>query len=375
MLFKDIVGQDEVKQSLIASVEQNKVAHAQLFAGPEGTGKLALAIAYAQYINCLAPTPEDSCGSCSSCLKYSKLIHPDLHFVFPIVKKKKEKKETCDDYLPQWREFNEKHPYSNINMWLDYIDSENSQAVIYTAEGDEIIKKLSLKVYEGKYKTMIIWCPERMNQECANKILKVLEEPYGNTLFILVSDNSEIIIGTILSRTQRISIKAITANAIESKLTTDFQLNATDAKAVAHIARGSYIKALDTVQMQEESQANLKLFVEMMRSSYTGKIKEIKIISEKLANLSKEKQKDYLDYAQSMFREYFMNNFRIEELVYLKPNEADFGVKFSPFINENNIVGFMEEFALADRHVAQNVNSKMVFFDLCLKTTMLLKKK
>lgn len=373
MLFKDIVGQNQIKERLIQSVKQNKVAHAQLFCGPEGVGKMALALAYAQYLNCLNPKDNDACGECSSCHKYAKLIHPDLHFVFPIVQKKKEKKELCNDYLAEWRNFILTSPYRNLNQWLDFIKAENAQGMIYAKESDEILKKLSLKIYEGKYKVMIIWYPERMNQECSNKLLKLLEEPYGNTVFLLVSNNPDQIIGTIQSRAQRINIKAIDDISLKTKLQESYKLTDEVAENVAHLARGSYLKAVEVLEQSEDTELFHQLFVEMMRAAWLKNIKEIKRIAETLAAVGREKQRSFIRYSLSMFREYFVSNLQEESMVYLTPKEAQFGVKFAPFIHERNIIKFMEEFELADRHIEQNVNAKMVFLDLCLKVTLLIK--
>lgn len=373
-MFKDIVGQNEIKERLISSVKQDKVAHAQLFCGPEGVGKLPLAIAYAQYLNCLHPTDTDACGKCPSCTKYSHLAHPDLHFVFPIVQKKQQKKEVCDDYIDEWRQFIKKNPYCNLSQWLAFIDAENSQGLIYAKESNEIIRKLSLKTYEAKYKVMIIWLPERMNEECANKILKIIEEPYGATVFILVSDTPDKIIGTIQSRSQRINIHAVEQDAIAQSLVNDYSIAEDEAQNIAHISKGSYLKALQTISLNEEHQFFLDLFVGMMRASYARNIKQIKEIADKISTIGRERQRSFLAYAQSMVREYFVSNLQQEEMVYLAKDEANFGIRFAPFINERNIIGFMDELALAERHIEQNVNPKMVFFDLCLKNTMLLKK-
>lgn len=373
-MFKDIVGQSEIKERLISSVKQGKVAHAQLFCGPEGVGKLPLAIAYAQYLNCQNPTETDACGVCSSCSKYHNLAHPDLHFVFPIVQKKQQKKEVCDDYIEEWREFLGKNPYSNLSQWLNFIDAENSQGLIYAKESNEIIRKLILKIYEAKYKVMIIWLPERMNEECANKILKIIEEPLGTTVFILVSDSPDKIIGTIQSRSQRINIHGVEQEAITRNLISEYSIAEDDAKNIAHISKGSYLKALQTISLNEEHKYFLDLFIGMMRASYARNIKEIKNIADKISSIGRERQRSFLAYAQSMVREYFVSNLKQDEIVYLAKDEASFGTRFAPFINERNIIGFMDELALAERHIEQNVNAKMVFFDLCLKNTMLLKK-
>lgn len=372
MYFKDIVGQTEIKDRLIQSVQMQIVPHARLFSGSEGIGKLPLAIAYAQYLNCLSPLANDSCGKCSSCIKYNQLSHPDLHFVFPIVKK--DKKEVCDDYIKDWRNYLEKNIYFSLSSWLAYIGADNSQGLIYAKESEEIIRKLSLKSYEAKYKTMIIWLPEKMHEACSNKLLKIIEEPYDNTLFLLVSDNPGQIITTILSRCQRSNIHPVLSADITLALQSQYNIQPTEAAQIAHIANGSYLKAIETISLNEEHNLFFNLFIQMMRSSYARNIKSIKNIANELSSIGRERQKNYLVYCQRMIREYFMSNLNKSEMIYLNQEELNFGDKFAPFINEKNIIDFSDELSLAERHVEQNVNAKMVFFDLCLKITMLLKR-
>lgn len=373
MFFKDIIGQNEVKEHLVSSAGKGFIPHAQLFCGPEGVGKFPLALAYAQYLNCENPTVGDSCGKCPSCVKYNHLAHPDLHFVFPIVKKAK-KKEVCDDYIADWREFvKQQNYYFNLNQWLDYIDAENSQGLIYAKESEEILRKLSLRIYEAKYKVMVIWLPEKMHESCANKLLKIIEEPTDNTLFILVSDTPDNIITTIQSRCQRINIHGVSESDITQALESEYNITQEDAVSVAHLSKGSYLKAVETISLNEEHKMFFNLFVQMMRASYARNIKEIKTIGNALAAIGRENQKSYLIYSQRMIREYFVSNLSRPEMIYLAQDEANFGIRFAPFINERNIMGFMDELALAERHIEQNVNAKMVFFDLCLKITMLIK--
>lgn len=376
MQFSDIIGQEEIKKRLINTVNSDQIAHAQLFTGIEGIGKLQLAIAYSQYINCANPSLTDSCGVCNSCQKISKLIHPDLHFVFPIHdsdKKKKSKK--CNDFLSEWREFNFKYPYSNLNLWMGFIGSENSQGIIYSEESNEIIKKLSYKIAEAKYRVMIIWHPEKMNISCSNKILKILEEPYPNTLFIFVTNNYNQLLPTIVSRVQRINIKPLQSNEISAALCNREGITTERAKDIAKISQGSYFRAWETIGLADQNEELLSLFVEFMRSMYVTDIKKKKDISDKLAKLVREKQSNFLNYSIKLIQEYFMSHFQIPEIVHLRNNEIDFGKKFAQFINEKNIIRLIDEFTLADRHICQNVNSKMVFFDLCIKGTLLLKNK
>ncbi len=372
MFFKDTIGQQDVKEQLISSVKKGIIPHARLFCGPEGVGKLSLAISYAQYLNCLDPQENDSCGKCSSCLKYKKLAHPDLHFVFPVIKK--DKKEVCDDYISEWRAFLGEQHYFNLSQWLAHIAAENAQGMIYAKESEEIIRKLSLKIYEAKYKTMIIWLPEKMHEACANKLLKIIEEPYDKTVFILVSNTPDQIITTIQSRCQRVNIHNIAESDIMMALESDYNITPADAASVAHIANGSYLKAIETISLDEEHKFFFNLFVQMMRASYARRIKEIKLIATEIATVGRERQKNFLVYCQRMIREYFVSNLQRSEMIYLNQDENSFGTRFAPFINEKNIIDFTAELALAERHIEQNVNAKMVFFDLCLKITMLLKR-
>lgn len=373
MYFKDIIGQEEVKERLINSIKKGIIPHAQLFCGPEGIGKFPLALAYAQYLNCENPSETDSCGKCPSCVKYNHLAHPDLHFVFPIVKKATKKKEVCDDYITEWREFVKQNSYFNLSQWLDHIDAENSQGLIYAKESEEIIRKLSLRIYEAKYKVMIIWLPEKMHESCSNKLLKIIEEPTDNTIFLLVSDTPDNIITTIQSRCQRINIHGVSEKDITTALESSYNITPEDASSVAHLANGNYLKAIETISLNEEHKFFFNLFVQMMRASYARNIKEIKAIGNEIAGVGRENQKAFLIYSQRMVREYFVSNMSQPEMVYLAQDEANFGTRFAPFINERNIIGFMNELALAERHIEQNVNAKMVFFDLCLKITMLIK--
>ena len=239
MYFKDIIGQEEIKKRLIHSAQTGVVPHAQLFTEQGGAGAFPLALAYARYLNCTNRTETDSCGHCPSCLKYNELAHPDLHFVFPIVSKKDKKKDVCDDYLTEWRGFLKDRPYFDIDGWLDYIDAGNSQALIYSKESDEIIRKLSLKIYEATYRILLVWLPEKLHQTCANKLLKIIEEPPRNTVILMVSELPDLVLGTILSRAQRINVRGIHPEDIAASMISRFNLTPEDAKHVAHLANGS----------------------------------------------------------------------------------------------------------------------------------------
>ena len=260
MYFKDIIGQEEVKERLRQSTRTGIVPHAQLFTEQGGAGAFPLALAYARYLNCTNRTETDACGRCPSCLKYDELAHPDLHFVFPIVAKKEKKKEVCDDYLSEWRGFLKEHPYFNMDEWLDYIEAGNSQAIIYSKESDEIIHKLSLKIYEAEYRILMVWLPEKLHPTCANKLLKIIEEPPMKTVILMVSETPDLILGTIQSRAQRIHIRPIETDAIMNAMVSRFGLSSDDAKHVAHLSSGSFIKAMEAISLGEENKFFLEQF-------------------------------------------------------------------------------------------------------------------
>lgn len=374
MLFKDIIGQEEAKERLIREAKEGKIAHARLFCGNEGVGKLPLAIAYAQYLSCEHPTDNDSCGVCPNCVKYNKLIHPDLHFVFPVIKKKN-KDTISDDYLQEWREILNSSPYFNLNMWLKEMGAENQQAQIYVKESDEIIRKLNLKSSQGGYKVMIIWLPEKMNVECSNKLLKLLEEPPTQTIFILISEEPDMLLPTIQSRVQRFNIHAIDKEKIAETLCLNYGLEPNDAKNIAHRCQGNFLKALETIHLNEDNQFYFEEFVSLMRLAYQRKIREIKQWSDNIASIGRERQKNFLAYIQRMLRESFIYNFHTPDISYLSGEEQKFSSRFSPFINEGNVISIMEELSIAEQHIGQNVNAKMVFFDLALKMIVLLVQK
>lgn len=369
MFFRDIIGQEEAKQRLVREVAEGRVAHARLFAGPEGSGKLPLAVAYARYLCCVNRHDGDACGCCPSCVKFNKLVHPDVHFVFPV----KSSTNVSDDFVREWRTLMLKTPYFSFSQWMETMGVENQQPLIGVKESDEIAKKFQLKSSAGGYKVMIIWLPEKMNQQSANKLLKMLEEPPQQTVFLLVSEQPDSLLATILSRTQRMDLKKLSESVIAEALQAQCGLQPADAVNVAHLAEGSMLKALEMIQINEDSRLFFDLFVSLMRLSYQRKLREMKLWSEQVAAMGRERQKNFLNYCQRSLRENFMYNFHCAELVYMTPEERAFSSRFAPFVNENNVIGIMEELALAQQHIEQNVNAKMVFFDFSLKMIMLLK--
>jgi len=385
MLFSDIIGQQEVKKQFIHTVTEQRIPHAQLIRGPEGVGKLGLAIAYAQYICCENRTVSDSCGVCPSCVKYKKLAHPDLHFVFPVIKPAGKTSVVCDDFITDFRQMILKSPYFDVNEWYAEISGDAKQGLIYSNESEEILRKLSLKTYESEYKVMIIWLPEKMHTTCANKLLKILEEPPEKTVFLLVSNEPDQIITTILSRTQHIHIPRLKNEEIVQALlrNDELEIEEEDALYAVNIANGSYLSALAVLNEGDENKQNFERFVLIMRLAWQvgnkkdhASLKTLRKWSDDMAaaSMGRERQKNFLSYAQRMTRENFIRNIQQPELNYFTTPEADFSQRFSPFINERNVEDLMTEFSLAERHIEQNVNAKMVFFDLVLKVIMLLKK-
>lgn len=376
MFFRDVTEQKEVVRQLVTDADRGTVPHALLFRGQEGTGKMQTALAFARYLLCNHPTEGDACGHCPSCVKMNKLIHPDLHFVFPLVNRSKTsgRKTVCDDEMGRWREFLLRHVYFGYDEWLEALEAGNQQAMIYTEESDEVIRKLQLTSSQGGYKVIIIWKPEKMHIACANKLLKLLEEPSPQTVFILVSDNPEQIIGTIISRTQSVVFPPLSEEVIARKLQgSEYMLGGKQAAEIAHLSGGSWLKALQTLRIDDSSQEYLSLFMQMMRLAYGRKLRELKLLSEDIAAQGREWHKNFLSYCQRMVRENFINNLRCPELTYMTPEEKTFSSRFSPFVNEKNIEGISFEIAECQKHIEQNVNAKMVFMDFVLKLIILIK--
>jgi len=307
-------------------------------------------------------------------MKYNKLAHPDLHFVFPVIKIKS-KDTVSDDFLSEWRELLSQTPYFNLNIWLKEMGAENQQAQIYVKESDEIIRKLNLKSSQGGYKIMIIWLPEKMNVECSNKLLKLLEEPPSQTIFLLVSEEPEMLLTTIQSRTQRFNLYGIEEKQIAQKLIQQYGILEQDAIDIAHLSEGNFLKALETIHLNEENQLFFEMFVSLMRLSYQRKIREMKQWSETMASMGRERQKQFLQYCQRMIRENFIYNFHESSITFLNEEERHFSSRFAPFVNERNVIGIMNELSEAQRHIEQNVNARMVFFDFSLKMIVLLVQK
>ena len=351
MRFCEIIGQDEVKKQLRQAVREGRIAHAQLFTGISGVGKLGLALAYAQYIACPNRTEVDSCGVCPSCLQYQKLQHPDLHFAFPIVKG--DEGDVCDDFVEKFRNLILENRYFDLEDWYRSMGVETKQGMIYEKESSEILRKLSLKSFGDGYKVMLIWQPEKMNATCANKLLKLLEEPPTQTLFLLVSEHPELLLSTILSRVQEVRVPRLSEETIASGLCGEYSwLSGEDAKAIAHMANGSYLTALKTMNESEDNQGYFDDFVALMRNAWlVGQKKDysalLKLRQWSLdmadSKVGREKQKAFLQYAQRQIRENYIYNFGCAEMNYQTEKERQFSTRFAPFIHEGNVARMMEE--------------------------------
>lgn len=381
MRFCEIIGQEEVKRQLRQSVQDGRIAHAQLFTGLSGVGKLGLALAYAQYMACPNRTNEDSCGVCPSCLQYQKLQHPDLHFAFPIVKG--DDGDVCDDFVEKFRNLILENRYFDLEDWYHAMGVETKQGMIYEKESSEILRKLSLKSFGDGYKVMVIWQPEKMNVTCANKLLKLLEEPPTKTLFLLVSEHPELLLSTILSRVQEVRVPRLSEETIASGLCGEYAwLGGEDAKVIAHMANGSYLTALKTMNESEDNQGYFDDFVALMRNAWLvgqkkdyGALLKLRQWSNDMADgkVGREKQKAFLQYAQRQIRENYIYNFACPEMNYQTEKERQFSTRFAPFIHEGNVEKMMDELGKAEQQIGQNGNAKIIFFDLCLQMIVLVK--
>lgn len=374
MQYNEVIGQEEIKARLRQELKDGRVPHARLFRGPEGCGKLPMALAYATALLCQNPNDGEACGQCSSCRMAAAWAHPDLHFVFPVFKRKGQSGDAVSDqFLKEWREQLKDSLYFDRLSWLARIGIENQQAQIGVGESEQILRKLSIVASQGGRKVMIIWLPELMNLSAANKLLKILEEPPTDTVFLLVAEHAEKMLATILSRTQITDFRQLTQPDLEQILQSRHGLQPEDAAVIAHMSEGSYIKALKQIYLNESEAVFFDMFVLLMRLSYMRKIKDMHQWADQVASWGRERQKNFLEYCQRLVRENFISNFHRKELNYMSRREADFSVKFGRFINERNVIGIMDELSLAQRDIEQNVNAKMVFFDFALKTIMLLK--
>lgn len=372
------IAQHDIVAHLQKQWAEGRVPHALLLAGPEGSGKMALALDFARLLLCQNPQKgemAEPCETCHGCAMTRTLAHPDLHFAYPIIRPKSMSASgrlVCDVWLKEWRDMLLQSPYFDLAAWEDRMGIENQQPLIYSEESDELLRKVSLVSSQGGYKVVIIWLPELMHTTCSNKILKLLEEPPQQTLFILCSNEPQRLLPTILSRTQRIEVKGLSEQDIAAALVQQRGLAPEDAAHTAHLAAGSYTRALRQLSVNDDEREYFDMFVLLMRKCYLRDIKEMHAWSERVAAWGRERQKSFLDYAQRLVRENFIYNFRQPELNYLSREEANFSTNFARFINERNVIPISDELAAAQRDIEQNVNARMVFFDFALKMIVLL---
>lgn len=367
--FEQVIGQEEAQQRLMQLVEENRLPHAMMLCGPMGCGKMALAMAFAARI--LGRTDNDR-----AMLK--KWEHPDLHFTFPTIRLKEMKagyKPVSDDFIREWHEMLKEGPYFSINKWMEYIKAENQQAIITAGESDALNHKLTLKSSQGGYKVSLIWLPERMNTECANKILKLLEEPPQQTLFLMVSEQPELLLQTIRSRVQRIDLRSIDDESVQHALIERRGLTPDMAKRLAHIAGGNWLKALETLNADSENELFLDMFQTLMRMAYAKRVRDMKAWSDRMASMGRERQKRFLQYALRLVRENFVYNFGNTDLCYMTEREEAFAKNFARFVNEANVIEISELIEQAIPAIGQNANPKIVFFHLALQMIVWLTKK
>ena len=367
MSFNEVIGQKEAQERLLQLVNEDRLPHAIMLCGPQGSGKLALAVAFACYLL------DD--GKPSSKAMLDKLEHPDLHFTYPTIKlpsMKSDYKPVSDDFAHEWHELIMQSPYFAMEEWMQAMGGENQQAIITAGESDDLVRKLSLKSSQGGYKVSIIWLPERMNIECANKLLKLIEEPPQQTVFIMVSEEPERLLETIRSRVQRIDIRKTDTEDIRQALVERRGIDEESARRVSRLSNGNWQRALEELQAGSENGLFLDMYKSLMRLAYQRKIKDLRKWSEQMAAMGREKQKRWLTYFLRMTRENFMYNFKLEDLNYMTQEEEGFAQNFARFVNEKNVVPLSDMANLAIRDIGQNANAKIVFFDFALQTIVLL---
>jgi len=364
MQFSAVVGQEDLKLHLVNEIKDEKVSHAQLFLGKPGYGPLPLALAFVQYLFCENKQETDSCGECASCRKVSSLQHPDLHFSFPTVQSIS---KTSDGLLSEWRQQLTETPYFDLNTWIKHIDVKERKPIMGKDESQEIIKKLSLRSYEGGYKVMMIWMAEEMNASCANKLLKILEEPPNKTLFILMANSAEYMLQTILSRTQTVVVPRVSMSDISSYLRKEKQIGKETSESVAARADGDLLEGLELVGDHVEHDENYKMFIQLMRVCYKKNVLDMIAWAEEISSTSNEHQKVFLKYALHMFRQSMLRNYTEDHLTRVSSEEDGFLQNFAKFITGNNIMNLMEIFDKSYYQIERNANSKILFTNLCFQ--------
>lgn len=373
MKFSDVISHDAAKKRLQQFVDNGRIPHAILIEGQPGIGKFMLARAFAQYVHCENRQNGDSCGQCPSCIQHQTFNHIDTHFIFPVVKRGNGKSSISDDFITEWREYLTESPYMDFDKWLIALNNINAKPHIYVEESADIIRKLNFTAHKAKYKIVLLWLPERMVNECSNKLLKLIEEPFNDTLFVMVSNDSKQILPTIYSRTQRLELLRLGDKTIANYLSQKYAINIDDALSIAHLAEGNINKAERELNLSEDNNKFFDLFVELMRLAYQRKIIDLKRWSNDIASLGREQSMQFLEYCQRLIRENFVYNINIRELNYLNQKEAQFSVNFARFITERNVEKLVEVMNKAQSDIMGNANAKIVFFDLSVKIILLLK--
>lgn len=378
MKFSDVIGQEQAKAFLRRMADSGRISHAQMLSGKTGYGTLALALAYAQYINCTGRSGGDSCGVCPSCVKAEKLEHPDIHYVFPVNKSRHAeskgnadvKKPLCDNLLKTWKALvREKSPNACFTeqQWYDAIEMEaNVQGSISRAEADEIIRKMNFKAFESEYKIVILWLPERMHITAANALLKIFEEPFEKTLFLFVTENEEEIIQTIRSRVQTILIPPIDTGELAGALMRNRRIDPEKAAKIARLSLGNHIEAERLLAMEENRDEYFELFVKAMQLSYKNDYLELIDWADTVSGIGREAQKNFIENALRLLRENYVISIGIPEVSYLYGKELDFAKKFAPFVHHKNIEVLIGEFEKALLHISQNGSARIVFTHLAL---------
>ncbi len=382
MLFKNIIGQENIKKHLIQTVANGRVSHAQLFVAPTGSGALPMAIAYAQYILCKNTNGENNTGDKTCNLKFEKIAHPDLHFAFPVASNDRVKKHPVSSlFMTEWREFIQNNPYGSLFNWYQQLGIENKQGQIGVDEAEEIVKKLILKSYEGGYKVMIIWMAEKMNTAAANKLLKLIEEPPKETLLLLITENEEQIIKTILSRCQVLHFKSLSESEIKSTLILEHAIDDKSAAKIAHQAQGNWNKAQHLILNNDNEQIFEKWFITWVRSAFKVKgnasvIQDLITWSDEISKTGRETQKRFLHYCSHFFRQALLANYKANELVFFDSLTSEFDLnKFAPFVHGGNIENINSALEDAIYHIERNGNAKIILLDLSMQLTRYLHQK
>lgn len=380
MNFSEVLGQEHIKSYLKESADKGRVAHAQLFVGPEGSGTLPMALAYASYL--LGNRENSNEEIVKSQIKFKNFTHPDFHFAFPVTKTSKITKNPVSNmFLEEWRKLLKSQPYGNLFDWYKILGVDNKQGLIGVHEAHEIVKALALKPFEGGFKIMLIWMPEKMNMESANKLLKLIEEPPNKTIFILVAEDEEQIIDTIKSRCQITHFPPLSELDIATGLKERYEIDFKIAQKIAHQSEGNFNKACDLVYRDSEDLQFEKWFVLWVRAAFSAKgnksaIHDLITWSEEIARTGRETQKQFLTFCLTYFRQALLINYSAHSLVYIEPQVENFKLeKFAPFIHDSNILEISEEIESALYHIERNGNAKIIFTDLSIKLTRLIHKK